>query len=172
MRDTRLHRPGTRWNILAITITIAGLATGCRPPEPILIRQVEARHLAADLRIQFTKAAEAAHRSVMAETDEASVDAAREAKQATEAALHIVQTLQPVLKSLDYADEVRLLDDFTKEFSDYRTLDDTILGLAVENTNLKAQRLSFGPAREAADAFRDSVEGIAHAVHSKDVDAL
>ena len=33
--------------------------------------------------------------------------------------------------------------------------------LAVENTNLKAQRLSFGPAQEAADSFRDSVEAVA-----------
>jgi hypothetical protein len=40
-------------------------------------------------------------------------------------------------------------------------LDEEILPLAVENTNLKAQRLSFGPAREAADAFRASLEGAA-----------
>jgi hypothetical protein len=32
--------------------------------------------------------------------------------------------------------------------------------LAVENTNLKAQRLSFGPAQEAADAFRDRLEAV------------
>ncbi len=32
--------------------------------------------------------------------------------------------------------------------------------LAVENTNLKAQRLSFGPARQAADGLRDSLGAI------------
>ena len=36
-----------------------------------------------------------------------------------------------------------------------------VLDLAVENTNLKAQRLSFGPAQEAADSFRDSLTSIA-----------
>ena len=39
-----------------------------------------------------------------------------------------------------------------------RRLDDEILSLAVENTNVKAQRLSFGPAREAADAFQAALE--------------
>ncbi len=58
---------------------------------------------------------------------------------------------------------MRLLNEFDGRFAEYRTLDRTILGLAVENTNLKAQRLSFGPAREAADAFRDSLDAIAHA---------
>ena len=73
------------------------------------------------------------------------------------------QALQPILRDLAYADEIRLLNEFDGRFAEYRTLDRTILGLAVENTNLKAQRLSFGPAREAADAFRDSLEAIARA---------
>ena len=50
------------------------------------------------------------------------------------------------------------LNGFKTRFDEYRRLDDEILPLAVENTNLKAQRLSFGPAREAAEAFRTSVE--------------
>ena len=33
--------------------------------------------------------------------------------------------------------------------------------MAAENTNLKAQRLSFGPAREAADAFRVALDAAA-----------
>ncbi len=37
-------------------------------------------------------------------------------------------------------------------------MDDEILPLAVENTNLKAQRLSFGPAQEAAEAFRAALD--------------
>jgi hypothetical protein len=37
-------------------------------------------------------------------------------------------------------------------------LDDEILPLAVENTNLKAQRLSFGPSREAAQSFHAAIE--------------
>jgi hypothetical protein len=43
-------------------------------------------------------------------------------------------------------------------FAEYRVLDRKILDLAVENTNLKAQRLALGPAQEAADAFRDALK--------------
>jgi len=39
-----------------------------------LERVSEAQHLSADLLVQFTKAADAANRAVMADTDEASVE--------------------------------------------------------------------------------------------------
>jgi hypothetical protein len=73
--------------------------------------------------------------------------------------------LRPILQALKYTDETRLLQAFATRFTEYNTLDRRILDLAVENTNLKAQRLSFGPAQVAADAFRDSVEAV---VPSKD----
>jgi hypothetical protein len=140
-------------------------AAGCGGA-PVLTQLLEARKLAADLHLHLTKAADASNRAVMAETDEASGAAAREAEEATAAIQRDTQALQLILRDLAYADEIRLLDEFNGRFSEYRTLDRTILGLAVENTNLKAQRLSFGPAREAADAFRDSLDAIARA--SKD----
>ncbi len=61
-----------------------------------------------------------------------------------------------------------MLDEFGSRFAEYRALDRSILELAVENTNLKAQRLSFGPAQEAADAFRDSLEAVAPLAPAKD----
>ena len=57
----------------ALVLTAAGCHT------PVLTQQLEARQLAADLRLQFNKAADASNRAVMAETDEASGAAAREA---------------------------------------------------------------------------------------------
>src|SRR5687767_1489586 len=42
----------------------------------------QARHLSADLLVQFTKAVDVANRAVMADTDEASIAFAREAEQA------------------------------------------------------------------------------------------
>jgi hypothetical protein len=38
--------------------------------------------------------------------------------------------------------------------------------MAVESTNLKAQRLSWGQAQEAADSFRDSLDAIATQPHA------
>jgi hypothetical protein len=96
----------------------------------------------------------------MADTDEASVAFAREAEQAKEKVQIDIDELRPLLEALHYSDEGRLLQEFVNRFGKYRELDRDILGLAVENTNLKAQRLSFGPAQEAADSFRDSLRAV------------
>ena len=46
-----------------------------------------------------------------------------------------------------------------------------MLDLSAENTNLKAQRLSFGPASQAADAFRDALGGLSGGDAAPRVDA-
>jgi hypothetical protein len=137
-------------------------------PETALQRLVEANRLAADLLVQFTKAGDAANRAVMADTDETSVAFAREAEQATQTVQRDTAALGPILMGLGYSNETRLLEEFGGRFAEYRALDQSILALAVENTNLKAQRLSFGPAQEAADAFRDSLEAVAASDPAKD----
>jgi hypothetical protein len=124
----------------------------------------QARDLSADLLIQFTKAADAANRAVMADTDEASITFAREAEQAKEKVQIDIDALKPLLERLKYSDEGGLLQEFVDRFTKYRELDRRILDLAVENTNLKAQRLSFGPAQHAADSFRDSLTSVASLV--------
>jgi hypothetical protein len=141
-----------------VAIVIAGITAGCGDVNAELEQLTEARRLSADLYVQFVKDADAANRAVMADTDDASVAFAHEAEQATQAAQADVTALKPVLQGLKYADEARLLEEFEGRFGKYRALDRTILDLAVENTNLKAQRLSFGPAQEAADAFRRSLD--------------
>lgn len=129
---------------------------------------MEARRLAADLLVQFTKAADASNRAVMADTDDASVQFAREAEQATRTVQSDSGLLGPILRGLDYSKETQLLAEFGTRFAKYQALDRRILELAVENTNVKAQRMSFGPARKAADAFRDAVEAVAPAEPAKD----
>jgi hypothetical protein len=153
----------------SIAVIIVGTATGCmNAPETALERLVEANRLAADLLVQFTKAGDAANRAVMADTDEASVVFAREAEQATQTVQRDTDALGPILLGLGYSNETHLLEEFGSRFAEYRALDRSILDLAVENTNLKAARLSFGPAQEAADAFRDSLEAVAASAPAKD----
>ncbi len=144
-----------------------GAAAGC-DVNTALEHQAEARRLAAGVLIEFTKAADASNRAVMADTDEASVAFAREAEQATQAAQKNTDALGPLLRDLGYSNESRLLEQFVSRFAEYRAMDRRILDLAVENTNLKAQRLSFGPAQEAADTFRDSLAAVVPSVPAKD----
>jgi hypothetical protein len=150
------RRPGR--GIVGITIAMM-VAIGCSGTSG-LERLSQARQVSADLLVQFTKAGDAANRAVMADTDEASAAFAREAKQATEAVQTNIDALQPILQGLGYSEETRLLQEFVTRFTAYRELDRRILDLAVENTNLKAQRLSFGPAQEAADAFQGALEAV------------
>jgi hypothetical protein len=139
----------------------AGVAAGCTGNlETALQRLLEARALSSDLLVQFTKTADAGNRAVMADSDEASMAYAREAEEAMQAVQKDVNALAPILTALRYSDETGLLQDFGRQFAEYRTLNQEILGLAVENTNLKAQRLSFGASQQAADAFRGALDAV------------
>jgi hypothetical protein len=142
-------------------ITVVVLtATGCGG-ESSLERLTEARRLSADLLIEFTKTADAANRAVMATTDQESADFARESERAADDVRRAADKLAMVLVNLRYADEGRLLEEFNTRYTEYQALERTILELAVENTNLKAQRLSFSAVQKEADAFRESLEAMA-----------
>jgi hypothetical protein len=147
----------------------AVVVSGCRGlPDPAFTHLVEARHVAAELHVQFVKAADASDRAVLADTDEASVAFARQAELAVRSVQSGLGELGTRFQSLGYRDEARLLDEFSKRFDEYRKVDHDVLALAVENTNLKAQRLSFGPVREAADAFRNALDAAAKGASAKD----
>ena len=138
-----------------MTVTLG--AIGCNAPM-VLTRQVEARRLVSELQVEFAKAADAANRSVMSDSDDAATLAAREAEQAAQVVRRDIDQLRTVLQSMGYAEELRLLEAFNARFGEYQKLDAEILPLAVENTNVKAQRLSFGPAADAVNALHASLE--------------
>src|SRR5678815_5511076 len=107
---------------MAVAFTL--LATGCGGNVNATLEKLsEARQRTAEARVHFTKAADAANRAVMAETDEASVAFAREAEQETQVVQRDAEALRPLLDALGYADERRLLDEFTRRFAEYQALD-------------------------------------------------
>lgn len=129
---------------------------------------MQAERLSSDLLVRFTNATDAANRAVMAGTDETATEYAREAEQFAQTVQRDADALKPLLTGLGYTTESGLLEEFIGRFSRYRELDRAILGLAVENSNFKAQRLSFGPAQKEADAFRDALESVARTSSAKD----
>lgn len=149
-------------------IAAFGVAFGCEGGGNYFTRLDDSRNLAADLRLRFNQAADASNRAVMADTDEASISFAGDAEKKVQIVEADVAALKPLLSSLGFSEELEVLDEFVKQFAEYRVVDRTILSLAVENTNLKAQRLAFGPAREAADDFRDSLGVVASKIAPKD----
>ena len=140
-------------------VPLALAAAGCdRGIDVALTRQIEAQKLAADMRVQLHRSAEAVQRSIMADTDEASAEYAREAVEAAGALASDQRSLAPLLAEIGSNEEQRLGGEFGAAFAKIEELDGKLLPLAVENTNGKAQRLAFGPAREAADALRDHLD--------------
>ena len=153
----------------------AAATTGCNRPTAVLTELVEARRLASELHVQFTQAVDASNRAVMADKDDVSASAAGEARRARDVVERDVQKLRPMVESLGYRDDLKHLEEFNASFDEYRRLDDEILSLAIESTNLKAQRLSFGAARDAAAAFGTAVNAAIQGNASKDqckVDAI
>src|SRR5262245_37040327 len=146
-----------------VIVACAALVVSACSAQAVLTQQVEARRLASDLEVQFARAADASNRAVMTDADEDATRAVREAEQATQRVQRDVEQLRSVLASMGYQEELGLLDGFTKRFDDYLKLDAEILPLAVENTNAKAQRLSFGPAAQAVNEFRTALDAVVKA---------
>jgi hypothetical protein len=153
----RLAAVGCRTGTATFVI-LAGAMTACAPPQTMLAQLLDARRVASELHVQFTQAADASNRAVMADTDPVAAAAAAEARNARGVVERNVATLKSLLQSLGYREDLGALEGFAGRYDEYRRVDDEILPLAVENTNVKAQRLSFGPAQQAADAFRTALE--------------
>jgi hypothetical protein len=143
-------------------IALATIEGGCPQAGPTVFeRSAETRQLTAALQTHFAQAVDAANRAVMAHTDEASHQFARDAERARDQVKCTQSELVPLLRELGYAEEVKLLEEFRGKFAAYEVLDRKVLELAVENTNTKATQLAFGPAREAADAFEQALGEVA-----------
>jgi hypothetical protein len=112
------------------------------------------------LRINFLKSIEAEKLAVMAETDEASLAFADESKRAAEAVEADLKELSRLIGLHPAADESKLLQEFEATWEQVRKIDRLILDLAVQNTNLKAFKLSFGKGREAAERFENALNAL------------
>jgi hypothetical protein len=146
----------TRLGFLALAGLV--LLAGCRGSGGKTFADLDsARATSRELRVLLNQTSDASNRAVMAETDEASKSYVQEAVAASAELEREVADLEPVLRRLDDRDALVTLAAFRRDWSSYRELDRDILALAVENTNLKAQRLSFGPAHEAAEALRGAL---------------
>jgi hypothetical protein len=143
-----------------VILAFAAVAMAACNAPAVLTQQVEAQRLVSELRIQFSKGTDASNRAVMADADEDSAAAAREAERVAQDVQRDVDQLRTVLTSMGYSEELEILNIFSGRFAEYLRLDAEILPLAVENTNLKAQRLSFGPAAEAVAAFRSALDAL------------
>ena len=104
------------------------------------------------MRTALASASESAKSAVMATTDQDSQSFANEARAATATLQQGRAQLTGLLDTSGSPREKDLLAEFSKSFVNLERVDRDLLALAVQNTNLKAYALAFGPASEALRA--------------------
>lgn len=117
--------------------------------ETVLQKTVKKIQLVNTMRINLLASAEAEKSSVMADTDEASQAFAEQSMSASEAVEEARREITRLMDGEDASQETDLFRQFGGCWEKLRDIDREILPLSVQNTNLKALRLSFVPAAEA-----------------------
>jgi hypothetical protein len=108
--------------------------------------------LVGRMELDVASAAEAEKSAVLAATDEDAKTFADQARAASGRVEQERRELEGLLSTGVAAGERELLAQFTGAFVELQHIDDDLLSLAVQNTNVKAYSLAFGP---AADALGD-----------------
>jgi hypothetical protein len=147
---------------LAVGLIVAGIQFKDFDPteggvQGAMVKKLE---ILSKLRIDLLKSADAEKSSVMADTDEASVAFAEQSFRASEDGERERQELSMLIQKYPADKEVQLLQEFDTCWTELQKIDRVVLDYAVQNTNLKAARLSFGESREALQRFEDALAGL------------
>jgi hypothetical protein len=148
----RVGASGVRSRAAPLLLASLAAALACyRDPEAAFTQLVEARRLAADMRVQLHRSAEAERGAVLADTEKASVELVREATAASDALRADLGAIRPLLAALRFEPEAELVAELEGTLAESEAVDRELLALAAQNTNVEAQRLAFGPGQEIAD---------------------
>lgn len=155
---TKRLTPGIAVALAALLAAVAGTAlwaTGSRQSlDKVYATTVRKAQIVADMRGDLFAAAEAEKSAVLADTDQASVDFARQARASVDKVATGLKAFQGLAES---SPEQELAKRFEEAFAEYRKVDEEVLGLAVQNTNLKAFALSSGKAAGALAEMEKSL---------------
>jgi flagellar biosynthesis/type III secretory pathway chaperone len=143
--------------LMWLSIKYEATHLGLRDLVQIMARKQE---LLSRMRANLLKSVEAEKSAVMADTDVSSRAFADESRQATEAVDRDRRELA-LLVEKDHTDqEMKLLREFEGCWTEFRKLDQSLLDLAVRNTNIKAANLSFGKGSLAMKRLEEALAGL------------
>lgn len=147
--------------VLALLTAVLMLVGG--PPSAVFLTTVRKSQLVAAMRVNLHSAVEAEKSAVLADTDEASQELADEARRGLAAVDSGRQELEILIAQGGNAEEGDLFGEFLRSWEALKQIDAELLPLAVQNTNLKAQRLSFGPGADAAARLEAALSSLVEA---------
>ncbi|MGZ8238041.1 MAG: MCP four helix bundle domain-containing protein [Methylobacter sp.] len=128
-------------------------------PFEMKFRKVE---LLSTMRIHLLEAIEAEKNAVLAITDEASEAFAAQARHAADGVESSRKEIEFIILQEKFPRETEMINEFNLCWSQYRKLDETILDLAIQNTNLKAQRISATQGAQELEHFEESLNRLIH----------
>ena len=142
--------------MLVLMIVVTHFQKKENPAEQLAFK---ARRVDLVSRMQFglSSASEAEKSSVMAITDKDSKIFADQARAATAEVERARQEMEELLKKGGTQKERDLLVQFSEAFAEVQRVDNDLLALSVENTNLKAYTLAFGPAAQVIDEMNSAL---------------
>jgi hypothetical protein len=133
---------------LLVMLLILHFRGGQGPAEQLAL-QAKRVDLVDRMRLALAEASEAEKSAVLAVTDRDSQTYADQARTATARVEQARAEMAKLLQTGGTPAETGALDQFAAGFAEFQRIDRELLTLAVENTNLKAYSLAYGPAAEA-----------------------
>lgn len=122
---------------------------------------VEKKRILAQMRIHLLKSVEMEKNAVMALTNDQSLDFADQSRTASAAVEQSLTTLRALIDAVPLQDEKKLVEEFTNCWTELGKLDQVILDIAVQNTNLRAAHLSKEKGSASLQHFEQALEMIA-----------
>jgi hypothetical protein len=135
--------------ILLIVLLVVQHFQKGRDPAAQIASKTRRVELVARIQLALASSSEAEKSAVLAVTDEDSQKFADQARAAAAEAERARGQLGELLTGTGNQGEKDLLAQFTEAFAEFQRIDEDLLVLAAENTNLKASSLAFGPAAAA-----------------------
>lgn len=159
-RNMKTNDKTTRIILASLTMLVLVLGSlwlfgRSHSPDTGYVQALRMTRLAHQMSEALHAAAQAEKQAVMAETDEASKDFANQAQNATSRVGELLREFKAMPKLT--SEESALIGRVETSFAEYRKVDEEVLGLAVQNTNLKALSLSFGTATSALSEMEQAL---------------
>lgn len=143
--------------LMWISIRYEGINLGLKDVLGIMVKKME---ILSRMRANLLTSVDAEKSAVMADTDESSRAFADQSRQAADAVDRDRRELG-LLVEKDHTDrEIELLREFDACWTELRKVDQLLLQLAVENTNIKAANLSFGKGSLAMKRFEEALSDL------------
>lgn len=134
--------------MLLVMLVVLHFHPGLTPSDQLALK-TRAGALAAHMQVGLAAASEAEKSAVLATTDAASQTFADQARAATAGVERDRGALAALLQTNGDETAQAALAHFADAFAEFQQVDRELLALAVQNTNLKAYDLTFGPAAAA-----------------------